>query len=242
MYTFLLLWTFDFERKKVRGFFWAIWVPKKNLQIFKKYLKNTIQESFTKKVQFCTRRLKSHFFLTHPLCFLNFISLEFSIRNKNIWSEIASKYKYYRLTGGSIWFGKFHEISCIGRILWTCIGMLLCTCSTPGFGGFVLIWYILHYRVSHGNSVTNCISSLLWISIVIPNFKSHNIIMSARVYFLKRVKDCKDVSIIVYSVCMLKFSCFTKYTLMQSKHKQTKCEHSKRNSCRLQLSQLVSLY
>jgi len=33
----------------------------------------------------------------------------------------------------------------------------------------------------HGNSVTNSISSLLWISIVIPNFKSHNIIMSDRV-------------------------------------------------------------
>ncbi len=44
-------------------------------------------------------------------------------------------------------------------------------------------------------SVTNSISSLLWISIVSPNFKSHNIIMSARVYFMKRVKDCKDVSI-----------------------------------------------
>ena len=47
----------------------------------------------------------------------------------------------------------------------------------------------------HGYSVTNSISSLLWISIVIPNFKSLNIIMSARVYFMKRVKDCKDVSI-----------------------------------------------
>ena len=33
------------------------------------------------------------------------------------------------------------------------------------------------------------------ISIVIPNFKSHNIIMSDRVYFMKRVKECKDVSI-----------------------------------------------
>jgi len=33
----------------------------------------------------------------------------------------------------------------------------------------------------------------------------------------------------VYSVCILKFSCF-KYTLMQSKNKQTKCEHSRRNS------------
>ena len=66
--------------------------------------------------------------------------------------------------------------------------------------------------------------------------------MSARVYFMKRVKDCKDVSIMspqdeqwtVY--CTLQFSCFTKYTLMQSKHKQTKCEHSRRNFYRLQLS------
>ena len=47
----------------------------------------------------------------------------------------------------------------------------------------------------HGNSVTNSISSLLWISILIPDFNSHNIIMSARVYFMKTVKDCKDVSI-----------------------------------------------
>ncbi len=50
----------------------------------------------------------------------------------------------------------------------------------------------------HGNSVKNSISSLLWISIVIPNIKSHNIIMSARVYFMKRVKDCKDVSIMSF--------------------------------------------
>ena len=34
----------------------------------------------------------------------------------------------------------------------------------------------------------------------------------------------------VYSVCILQFSCFTKYNRMQSKHKQTKCEYSKRNS------------
>ena len=52
--------------------------------------------------------------------------------------------------------------------------------------------------------------------------------MSARVYLMKRVKDCKDVSIMspqvnseeVYSVCILQFSCFTKYNRMQSKHKQ----------------------
>ena len=30
----------------------------------------------------------------------------------------------------------------------------------------------------------------------------------------------------VYSVCILQFSCSTKYNLMQSKHKQTKCEHT----------------
>ena len=41
----------------------------------------------------------------------------------------------------------------------------------------------------------------------------------------------------VYSVCIQQFSCFTKYNRMQSKHKQTICEHSRRNSCRLQLSQ-----
>ena len=46
----------------------------------------------------------------------------------------------------------------------------------------------------HRNSVTNSISSLLCISIVLPDFKSHNIIMSARVYFMKTVNGCKDVS------------------------------------------------
>ena len=52
----------------------------------------------------------------------------------------------------------------------------------------------------HGNSVTNSISSLLWISIVIQNFRSHNIIMSARVYFMKTVIGCKDVSIMSLQV------------------------------------------
>jgi len=57
---------------------------------------------------------------------------------------------------------------------------------------------------------------------------------------MKRVKDYKDVYIMspqdehgqVYSVCILQFSCFTKYNRMQSKHKQTKCEYSRRNSYR----------
>ena len=44
--------------------------------------------------------------------------------------------------------------------------------------------------------MTNSISSLLWISIVIPDFKSHNIITSAGVYFMKTGNGCKDVSII----------------------------------------------
>ena len=42
--------------------------------------------------------------------------------------------------------------------------------------------------------MTNLRSSLLRISIVIPDFKSHNFIMSARVYFVKTVNGCKDVS------------------------------------------------
>ena len=55
----------------------------------------------------------------------------------------------------------------------------------------------LHTRCpnKHGNSVTNSISSLLCISIVIPDFKSHNIIISAWVYFMKTVNGCKDVFI-----------------------------------------------
>ena len=43
----------------------------------------------------------------------------------------------------------------------------------------------------HGNSVKNSISSLLWISIVISDFKRHNIIMSDRVHFMKTVNNCE---------------------------------------------------
>ena len=53
----------------------------------------------------------------------------------------------------------------------------------------------------------------------VPNFKSHNINMSARVYFMKNVKDCKGVSI----MSLYKY----KYNRMQLKHKQVKCEHSR---------------
>ena len=97
----------------------------------------------------------------------------------------------------------------------------------------------------HGNSVTNSISSLLWFSIVIPNSKSHNIIMSASVYLMKRGKDCKDVFIMSPQDEHVKTDKFTLFVYcnflvknrMQSKHKQTKSEHSRRNSYRLQLSQ-----
>ena len=91
----------------------------------------------------------------------------------------------------------------------------------------------------HGNSVTNSISSLLWINIVIPDFKSLNIIMSARVYFIKSSKDCEDgqvYCVCILQFCILQFSYFAKYNRMQSKHKQTKYEHSRRNPCVLQLS------
>ena len=59
--------TFDFKRKKGSRIFWAIGVPKK-IQIFKKILKKRHTGELHKKVQFCTRRRKSHFFLTHPVC------------------------------------------------------------------------------------------------------------------------------------------------------------------------------
>ena len=93
------------------------------------------------------------------------------------------------------------------------------------------------YRVSqkNGNSVTNSKSSLLWISIVIPNFKTHNIIRSARVYFMKRVKDCEYVSIMSpqdeqwrqTSLLCLYTAIFLFYQVQPNavKTKQTKCEH-----------------
>ena len=40
----------------------------KKITNFQKKIKNTLQESCTKKNHFFTRRRKSHFFLTHPVC------------------------------------------------------------------------------------------------------------------------------------------------------------------------------
>ena len=63
---------------------------------------------------------------------------------------------------------------------------------------------------------------------------------------MKRVKDCKDVSImspqdeqwrLTSLLCLFTaISCFTKYNRMQSKHKQTNCEHSRWNPYKLQFS------
>ena len=69
----------------------------------------------------------------------------------------------------------------------------------------------------HENSVTNLISSLLWISIVIPNFNSHNIIISARIYFMKRVKGCKYVPIMCpwpWTVKTDKFTLFVYFNFL----------------------------
>ena len=46
--------------------------------------------------------------------------------------------------------------------------------------------------------------------------------MSARVYFMKRVKDCKDVDIMSPQD--------EHKNRMQSKHKQTKCEHNRKKT------------
>ncbi len=60
-FVFLNFWFW--KKNNFADFFWY----QKNLQIFKKYWTDTIQESCTKKVQFCTRRRKSHFFFTHSV-------------------------------------------------------------------------------------------------------------------------------------------------------------------------------
>ena len=66
-----------------------------------------------------------------------------------------------------------------------------------------------HFSFSHGQIFKSLVQgvpknmgiqrrirySLCYELAVIPNFNSHNSIMSARVYFMRRVKDCKNVSI-----------------------------------------------
>ena len=47
----------------------------------------------------------------------------------------------------------------------------------------------------HKNSLMNSISCLLRFSIVIPDFKSHNIFMSAIVYSMVTINGCKELSI-----------------------------------------------
>ena len=99
-----------------------------------------------------------------------------------------------------------------------------------------------------GIESTNSRSSLLRFSIVIPDLESNSIIMSARVYFMKKVNGCKDVSVMslqdeqwkrasllymsTYNVLVLLGT-----TVMKSKNKQTNFKHSGRISYGLQLSQ-----
>ena len=67
--------------------------------------------------------------------------------------------------------------------------------------------------------------------------------MSAIGYFMKRVKDCKDVSIMSSQdeQCMKtdKFTLFVycNFLVVQPYAVKTKCEHNRRNSYGLQLSQ-----
>ena len=74
--------------------------------------------------------------------------------------------------------------------------------------------------------------------------------MSARVYLMKTVKGCKDVAQMspqstrwtektdkctLFVYCNFLVLRSTNYNRMQSKHKQTKCEHSRRNLYRFSL-------
>ena len=67
----------------------------------------------------------------------------------------------------------------------------------------------------------------LWISIVVPNFKSHNIIMSARVYFMKTVPARWTVKTSLLCLYTVIFLFYYKYNRIQSKHKQANCKHSR---------------
>ena len=71
IYAFLFFWTFDFERKKDSRIFLGHWSTKENYKFSKNIEKTPYRRVAQKKVQFCTRRRKSHFF-THPVDFILF--------------------------------------------------------------------------------------------------------------------------------------------------------------------------
>ena len=105
-----------------------------------------------------------------------------------IWSIMWSMFFYFKLSK-SILKWKINNISVIFAQInknWSLHAIQI---------SFYFITIHTGCPKKHGNSVTNSISSLLWISIIIPNFKSHSIIMSVlcRVYFMKRARDCKDI-------------------------------------------------
>ena len=96
------------------------------------------------------------------------------------------RYSYY--TGGNTYWGQMHSDTLPWAHCWK--WSIRFQVKTPKF----VHWNIqgvpknmgIQWRIRY---------RLLWISIVIPNFKCHNSIMSARVYFMNRIKDCKNVSI-----------------------------------------------
>jgi len=67
MFTFLLSELLILREKKVRGFFFAPLEYQKKLQIFKKYLKNTKQESCAKKGKILHQAAQIKLLFTHNL-------------------------------------------------------------------------------------------------------------------------------------------------------------------------------
>ena len=98
-------------------------------------------------------------------------------------------------------------------------GSLMCSINFYQIDSYIrLLKFHCTYRVSnkHGNWVTNSRSSLWRISIGIPDFKSPNINMYARVYFMKTVNGFKDVSILCPASARwtVKTDKFTLYTVI----------------------------
>ena len=119
----------------------------------------------------------------------NFDKKMYSLWHSQTTHECPHKKSAYSVHGK---FAKFH-------LQWYNWASIYYYCE-ENFRFWFILWAIQTawiFRVSQKTWEfrTNSISSLLWVRIVLPNLKSHNI-MSARIYFLKTVKDCEDVSIL----------------------------------------------
>ena len=68
---------------------------------------------------------------------------------------------------------------------------------------YILCMYTTGCPKKHGNSVTNWISSLLWITIVIPNFKSHNITLVGNTILNQRIIWKDDIEFVTEFPCLL---------------------------------------